>query len=94
MPASPAVVLANIPPFLRTNGKVTATHVLGSKTGVEVGVCYWKLHPTQPRFMVVFKNKVDRDNWYNTSMKLQEMKMKGVLVSTAWYSRDIDEGDQ
>jgi len=91
MPASPAVILANIPPFLRTNGKVTATHVLGSKTGVEVGVCYWKLHPTQPRFMVVFKNKVDRDNWYNTSMKLQEMKMKGVLVSTAWYSRDIDQ---
>jgi len=91
MPASPAVILANIPPFLRSNGKVTATHVLGSKTGVEVGACYWKLHPTQPRFMVVFKNKVDRDNWYNTSMKLQEMKLKGVLVSTAWYSRDIDE---
>ena len=91
MPASPAVILANIPPFLRSIGKVTAIHVLGSKTGVEVGACYWKLHPTQPRFMVVFKNKVDRDNWYNTSMKLQEMKMKGVLVSTAWYSRDIDE---
>jgi len=40
---------------------------------------------------VVFKNKVDRDNWYSTSMKLYEMKMKGVLVSTAWYSRDTDE---
>jgi len=91
MPASPAVILANIPAFLRTNGKVTATHVLGSKTGVEVGACYWKLHPTQPRFMVVFKNKVDRDTWYNTSVKLKEMKTKGVLVSTAWYSRDEDE---
>jgi len=91
MPASPAVVLANIPPFLRSNGKVAATHVLGSKTGVEVGACYWKLHPTQPRFMVVFNNKVDRDTWYNTSVKLQEMKTKGVLVSTAWYSRDEDE---
>ena len=38
--------------------------------------------------MVVFKNKVDRDTWYNTSVKLKEMKMKGGLVSIAWYSRD------
>ena len=91
MSSSPAVILSDIPIFLRSNGKATASHILGSKTGVEVGACYWKLHPTLPRFMVVFKNKFDRDNWYKTSMKLDEMKRNGVSVYTAWYSRDMDK---
>ena len=81
MSSSPAVILSDIPIFLRSNGKATASHILGSKTGVEVGACYWKLHPTLPRFMVVFKNKFDRDNWYKTSVKLDEMKRNGVYVS-------------
>ena len=91
MAASPAVILNNIPSFLRSNGKTTAIHVLGSKTGTEVGACYWKLHPTMPSFMVVFKNRIDRDDWYNTSMKLKEMMGKGVMVTTAWYNRDLDK---
>ena len=91
MSASPAVILSNIPSFLTTNGRSTAIHVLGSKTKMEVGACYWKLHPNLPRFMVVFKQRVDRDNWFYTSIKLKEMLKKGVVVSTAWYSRNRDE---
>ena len=91
MPYSPSVILSNTPPSMRRNGTNTATQILGSKTGVEVGACYWKLHPTQPRFMVVFKHKKDRDHWYNNSTKLQEMKSHGVRVSTVWYSRDMDK---
>ena len=91
MSFSPAVILSNTPPSLRRNGTNTAIQILGSKTGVEVGVCYWKLHPTQPRFMVVFKHKKDRDDWNNTSIKLKEMKSLGVKVSTVWYSRDMEK---
>jgi len=91
MPFSPAVLLSNTPPSMRRNGTNTATQILGSKTGVEVGACYWKLHPTQPRFMVVFKHKKDRDHWNSSSSKLQQMKSQGVKVSTVWYSRDMDK---
>jgi len=91
MPFSPAVILSNTPPSLRRNGTNTATQILGSKTGVEVGACYWKLHPTLPRFMVVFKHKKDRDQWYNSSSKLQQLKSQGVKVATVWYSRDMDK---
>merc|ERR1719233_2531317 len=91
MPFSPAVLLSNTPLSLRRNGTNTATQILGSKTGVEVGACYWKLHPTLPRFMVVFKHKKDRDRWNNSSSKLKQMKSEGVRVSTVWYSRDIDK---
>ena len=80
MPFSPAVILSNTPPSLRRNGTNTATQILGSKTGVEVGACYWKLHPSLPRFMVVFKHKKDRDRWNNSSSKLQQLKSEGVVL--------------
>ena len=88
---SPSVVLQNIPSFLWKQDKTaTAVQILGSKTGAEVGVCYWKLHPMHPSFMVVFKYQADRDNWFETSAKLKELKFQGVSVTLAWYSRDID----
>ena len=91
MSFSPAVILSNIPLSSRRNGASIAIQILGSKTGVEVGACYWKLHPTLPRFMVVFKHKKDRDFWYNSSTTLKQMKSQGVSLSTVWYSRDLDK---
>ena len=89
---SPSVILQNIPIHLWNQDKaVTAAYILGSKTGVEVGVCYWKLHPMHPSFMVVFKYQADRDNWFESSAKLKELVCQGVSVSLIWYSRDIDK---
>ena len=88
---SPSVILQNIPSFLWKQDKTaTAVQILGSKTGAEVGVCDWKLHPMHPSFMVVFKYQTDRDNWFKTSMKLKELEFRGVAITLAWYSRDID----
>jgi len=89
--ASPSVILENIPPNLRGNGKYTAINIIGSPTGVEVGVCFWKLHHTFPNFMVVFKHVQDRDNWVNTCQKLNDLQKIGVIVTCAWYSRDMDK---
>jgi len=86
---SPSVILQNIPTFLWQQDKTsTAIYILGSKTGSEVGVCFWKLHPMHPSFMVVFKYQADRDFWCKSSLRLKELEYQGVSVSLAWYSRD------
>jgi len=86
---SPSVILQNIPTFLWQQDKTaTAIYILGSKTGSEVGVCFWKLHPMHPSFMVVFKYQTDRDFWCKSSLRLKELEYQGVSVSLAWYSRD------
>ena len=90
-PAMPAVVLDNVPAHVRRNGDTTCMAFLGSKTGKEVGVCFWRVHPTQPKFTAVFKVKDSRDRWHNTSTRLADMKEKyGVVSSLVWYDRRLE----
>ena len=80
--ASPAVIIQNIPSHLKRNGQTVSEVVLGSKTGKEVGVAFWKIHQTDPKFMVVFKHPADRDTWVRTSSLLQETMAKYGLEVT------------
>ena len=91
MSSSPAVILNNIPSSLRTNGQTVADVVLGSKTGKEMGVAFWKIHQSQPKFMIVFKHKDDRDRWIKTSPILKRFMMKHqVRITLIHYNRDRD----
>ena len=89
MTASPAVILNNIPKHLMKNGQMISQAVLGSKTGKEVGACFWKIHSNQPKFMVIFKHKTDRDSWHKNSSLLKDVMVKHG-VSLVWYCRDRD----
>ena len=80
--ASPAVIIKNIPSHLKRNGQTMSEVVLGTKTGKEVGVAFWKIHQTEPKFMVVFKHLADRDTWVRTSSLLQETMAKHGLEVT------------
>ena len=80
--ASPAVIIQNIPSHLKRNGQTVSEVVLGSKTGKEVGVAFWKIHQSEPKFMVVFKHLTDRDTWVRTSSILQEAMAKHGLEVT------------
>ena len=91
MLSSPAVILNNIPSSLRKNGQTVADVVLGSKTGKEMGVAFWKIHQSQPKFMIVFKHKEDRDRWIKTSPILKRFMMKHqVRITLIHYNRDRD----
>ena len=91
MASSPAVILNNIPSSLRKNGQTIADVVLGSKTGKEVGVAFWKIHQSQPKFMIVFKQKDDRDRWIKTSSILKKFMMNHqVRITLIHYNRDRD----
>ena len=46
--SSPAVILNNIQNSLRKNGQTVSDVVLGSKTGKEVGVAFWKIDTPKP----------------------------------------------
>ena len=89
--ASPAVILSNIPKHLMKNGQTISQAVLGSKTGKEVGACFWKLHSNQPKFMIIFKHKTDRDSWHKSSPLLKDVVEKhSVRTTLVWYCRDRD----
>ena len=91
MSSSPALILNNIPGHLRRNGQTISDAVLGSKTGKEVGVAFWKIHQSQPKFMIVFKHKEDRDKWVKTSSMLKGFMAKhNVRLTMIYYSRDRD----
>ena len=91
MTASPAVILNNIPKHLMKNGQMISQAVLGSKTGKEVGACFWKIHSNQPKFMIIFKHKTDRDSWHKNSSLLKDvMEKHGVRTTLVWYCRDRD----
>ena len=70
----PAVIVVNVPPQLRSSGEACAEALLGSKTGQEVGVLFWELHSTLPRFLITFKTKEDRDSWQQTSLAFKKAK--------------------
>lgn len=91
MASSPALILNNIPSSLRKNGQTVADVVLGSKTGKEMGVAFWKTHQSQPKFMIVFKHKDDRDRWIKTSSLLKKFMMNHqVRITLIHYNRDRD----
>lgn len=65
---------------------------LGSKTGKEVGVCFWRVDPALPRFTVVFKRVEDRDNWAASSHLLRDMQRDhGVRSSLVLYDREREQ---
>ena len=65
---------------------------LGSKTGKEVGVCFWRVHRSLPRFTVVFKRVEERDSWCDSSQLLRDMvRSEGVRASRVFYDRELDQ---
>ena len=84
--SSLAVILNNIPKHLMKNGQMISQTVLGSKTDKEVGACFWKIHANQPKFMIIFKHKTDRDSWHKNSSLLKDVMVKhGVRTTLVWY---------
>ena len=57
----PAVLVDNLPLFLRSNAKKTANAVLGQDRD---GIMFWRLHPGLPQFLVVFKRREERDSFH------------------------------
>ena len=70
MTVFPAVFLENLPIFLRENEKKTASILLGRE---RTGIIFWRLHPSLPNFLVVFRAREDRDAFYNSKL-LQEVR--------------------
>ena len=65
---------------------------LGSKTGKEVGVCFWRVDPALPRFTVVFRRLEDRDSWVASSHLLRDMQRNhGVSASPVFYDRELEQ---
>ena len=88
----PAVQLDNVPRHVRRNGMTSSLAFLGSKTGKEVGVCFWRVDPALPRFTVVFKRVEDRDNWASSSHLLRDMQRDhGVRSSLVLYDREREQ---
>ena len=85
----PAVVVSNLPSQLSKNGEAICLALLGSKTGKEVGVLYWKVHPSLDKFMVAFKHQEDRDSWHKTSPDLKKATAEfGLRTSRIWFNRE------
>ena len=88
----PAVQLDDVPRQVRRNGMTSSLAFLGSKTGKEVGVCFWRVDPALPRFTVVFKRVEDRDNWAASSPLLRDMQRDhGVRSSLVLYDREREQ---
>ena len=71
MTVFPAVFLENLPVFLRENDKKTASILLGRE---RTGIIFWRLHPSLPKFLVVFRTREERDAFYNSKL-LQEVRI-------------------
>ena len=87
--AVPAVIVKNLPSQLSLSGDATCQALLGPKAGKDVGVLFWRVHPSQAKFMVAFKTREERDQWHDTSRSLNNIKAKfGVLTSSVWFNRE------
>ena len=85
----PAVIVSNLPSQLSKNGEATCLALLGSKTGKEVGVLFWRVHPSLAKFMVAFKHQEDRDNWHKNSPELKKLTAEfGMKTSVIWFNRE------
>ena len=85
----PAVIVSNLPPHLSKSTDATCLALLGSKTGEEVGVLFWRVHPSLAKFMVAFKNQEDRDHWHKSSPSLKKATSEfGMKTSMIWYNRE------
>ena len=85
----PAVIVSNLPSQLSKNGEATCLALLGSKTGQEVGVLFWRVHPSLAKFMVAFKHQEDRDYWYKSSPELKKVTAEfGIRSSMIWFNRE------
>ena len=85
----PAVIVSNLPPHLSKSTDASCLALLGSKTGEEVGVLFWRVHPSLAKFMVAFKNQEDRDHWHKSSPSLKKATSEfGMKTSMIWYNRE------
>ena len=87
----PIVIVTNLPQHLGQGGERNALALLGSVTGEEVGVLFWKDHPVLAKFMVAFTGEEARQSWLETSVPLMKVKAEfGVRTYPSWYNRDSD----
>ena len=83
----PAVIVSNLPSQLSKNGEAICLALLGSKTGKELGVLFWKVHPSLAKFLVAFKHQEDRDNWHKNSPELKKASAEfKVRSSMIWFN--------
>ena len=87
----PIVIVSNLPQHPGQGGESNALALLGSVTGEEVGVLFWKDHPVLAKFMVAFTGEEARQSWLETSVPLMKVKAEfGVRTYPSWYNRDSD----
>ena len=85
----PAVIVNNLPAHLSKNGEETSLALLGSKTGKELGVLFWRVHPSLAKFMVAFEKQEDRDQWHKSSPSLKKATAEfGLRSSMIWFNRE------
>lgn len=65
----PAVLVDNLPRHLQQNTKKTANVLLGQD---RQEMMFWRLHRDAPNFLVVFRDRGERDTFLNNEI-LQEV---------------------
>ena len=66
----PAVLVGNLPRHLQQNTKKTANVLLGQD---RQEMMFWRLHRDAPNFLVVFRDRGERDSFLNNDL-LQEVR--------------------
>ena len=66
----PAVLVGNLPRHLQQNTKKTANVLLGQD---RQEMMFWRLHRDAPNFLVVFRDRGERDTFLNNDL-LQEVR--------------------
>ena len=71
MTVFPALLIENLPNFLRHDAKKAANFLLGQD---RKAMMFWRLHSNLPMFLVVFRHKEDRDVFYRSKI-VQEVRL-------------------
>ena len=68
----PAIVIENLPNFLRHDAKKAANFLLGQD---RQAIMFWRLHSNLPVFLVVFRHREERDVFYRSKI-VQEVRLE------------------
>ena len=84
MTVFPALLIENLPNFLRHDAKKTANFLLGQD---RQAIMFWRLHSNLPIFLVVFRHKEDRDVFFRSKI-VQEVRLnnnRNQILETRFY---------
>ena len=86
MSTSPGVIINNLPVSWKRNGPMISQELTGSRTGKELGAAFWKVHTSLNKFMIVFKQKTDRDTWVSNIKRGRGNEAAEVVSGSALLS--------